>query len=60
MSTEYNLDLHILQKRKDLKFFFSRMKKEELNFISENNGSLTNNREKFNQFGQMVECSFTN
>ena len=47
MSSEYNLDLHIPQKRKDLKIFFSRMKKEELSFIFENNGSLTNKREKF-------------
>ena len=47
MSTEYNLDLHIPQKKERFKFFFSRMKKEELSFIFENSGSLTNNREKF-------------
>ena len=47
MSTEYDLDLHIPQKRKDLNIFFSRLKKEELSFIFKNSGSLTNNREKF-------------
>ena len=51
MSSEYNLDLHIPHKRKDLKllllFFFLRVKKEELSCIFENNGSLTNKREKF-------------
>ena len=46
MSSEYNLDLYIPQERKDL-IFFSRMKKERLSFIFENNGSLTNQREKF-------------
>ena len=46
MSNEYNLDLYISQKSKDL-IFFSRMKKEEVSFIFENNGSLTNKREKF-------------
>ena len=46
MSSEYNLDLYIPQERKDL-IFFSRMKKEGLSFIFENNGSLTNQREKF-------------
>ena len=43
MFTEY-LDLHIPQKRKDLKLF---LKKEELSFIFESSGSLTNNKEKF-------------
>ena len=47
MSSEYNLDLHIPQKRKDLKLFFFAYEKEELSFIFENNGSLTNKREKF-------------
>ena len=48
MSCEYDLDLHIPPKNKDLNFFFfSRMKKEELSFIFENNGSLRNKREKF-------------
>ena len=48
MSSEYNLDLHIPQKKERFKFFFFlRMKKEELSFIFENNGSLTNKREKF-------------
>ena len=47
-SDEYNLDLHISQKRKDWKLiFFSLMKKEELSFIFENNGSLMKKREKF-------------
>ena len=46
MSSEYNLDLYIPQERKDL-IFFSRMKKEGMSFIFENNGSLTNQREKF-------------
>ena len=47
VSSEYNLDLHIPQKRKDLNLFFLHMKKEELSFIFENNGSLMNRREKF-------------
>ena len=51
MSSEYNLDLYIPHKRKDLKLLllllFSRMKKEELNFVFEHDGSLTNKREKF-------------
>ena len=52
MSSEYNLDLYIPHKRKDLKLLlllllFSRMKKEELNFIFEHDVSLTNKREKF-------------
>ena len=36
---EYNLDLHIPQKSTD-SIFFSLVEKEELSFISENNGSL--------------------
>ena len=57
MSSEYNLDLHIPQKRKDLKKLFSRMKKEELSFIFENNGSLTNKREKFmKQHNRNITC----
>ena len=53
MSSEYNLDLKIPQKRKDWNFFFFlRMEKEELSFIFENNGNLimtvsTTEREKF-------------
>ena len=56
MSSEYNLDLYIPHKRKDLKLLlllllllllFSRMKNEELNFVFEHDGSLTNKREKF-------------
>ena len=52
MSSEYNLDLYIPHKTKDLKLLlllllFSRMKKEELNFVFEHDGSLTNKREKF-------------
>ena len=54
MSSEYNLDLQIPQKRKDWKllFFFLRMEKEELRFIFENNDNLimtvsTNESEKF-------------
>ena len=40
-SSEYDINLHISQKRKDWKLiFFSRMEKEELSFIFENNGSL--------------------
>ena len=57
MSTKYNLDLHISQKRKDLKLFFPHMKKEELSFIFENNSSLTNNREKFmKQHNRNITC----
>ena len=43
-SSEYNLDLHISQKRKDY-YVFLHMKKVELSFICENNGSLMNKRE---------------
>ena len=47
-SSEYNIYLHIPQKRKTWKLlFFLRMVKEELSFILENNGSLTNKRETF-------------
>ena len=44
MFTEY-LDLHIPQERKDFLNFF--LKKEELSFIFESSGSLTNNKGKF-------------
>ena len=46
MSSEYNLDLPIPPKSKDL-IFFLHIKKEELTFIFENNGSLRNKRKKF-------------
>ena len=39
-SSEYNLDLHIPQTRKDKINFFAPMEKEELSFVFENNGSL--------------------
>ena len=62
MSSEYNLDLHIPHKRKDLKLlllFFLRMKKEELSCIFENNGSLTNKREKFVKgHGRNIICQW--
>ena len=47
MSSEYNKDLHIPPKNERFRIiFFSRMKKKELSFIFENNGSLTNKRDK--------------
>ena len=39
-SSEYILDLHIHKKTKIEKNFFSRMEKEELSFIFQNNDSL--------------------
>ena len=57
MSTEYSLDLHIPHKSKDLKWFFSHMKKEELSFIFENNDSLTNKGEEFvKQHNRNITC----
>ena len=37
--------------------FFLRLEKEELSFISENNGSLTNKRENFvKQHNRKIKC----
>ena len=57
-SSEYNLDLHIPPKMEKLKInFFLRLEKEELSFISENNGSLTNKRENFvKQHNRKIKC----
>ena len=47
MPSEYNLDLHLPQKREDLKLLVFHAWKRGNWGLSENNGSLMNKREKF-------------
>ena len=63
MSSEYNIDLHILHKRKDLKLlllllFFLAYEKGGIE-IFENNGSLINKRGKFVQrHNRNIKCQW--